>query len=298
MRPRPVGLKTRLLLAALELASFAAGVVPRHTVAEPICRALGIVWYLLSPAARDAVRDNLRHILGRQPTRRQIVSVFQNGMLSYWDLLVIPHFSLPGVLDMVDIHGAELVAAGLEQGRGVVVCTGHLGSVSFVGQIFPAMGYKISGLLEPLEPPELYDFFASKRRALGANLLPVSTGALRELLLALRRNELLGLVTDRDVTGTGPYVQFFDAPTRFPDGPAALALRTGAPVLIAMCTRKADGRFDAWINQVPPVPLTGDTKEDVLRLTRAIASGLQYHIANHPEQWTVFQKRWPPGMRP
>jgi KDO2-lipid IV(A) lauroyltransferase len=257
-----------------------------------MCRGLGVFWYLAAPGARDAVHDNLRHILGREPTRQQIVGVFQNGLLNYWDIFAIPHFSLQRVLELVDIHGLEYVVSGVEQGRGVILCTGHLSSVSFVGQVFPALGYRITGLLERLEPPELYEFFSRQRTALGARLLPVGTAALRELLLALRRNELLGLVTDRDVTGTGPFIQFFDAPTRFPDGPAALAVRTGASLLIAVCTRKADGRFDAWIHPVPSVPLTGNTREDVLHVTRAIASSLEYHIASHPEQWTVFQKRW------
>jgi KDO2-lipid IV(A) lauroyltransferase len=113
------------------------------------------------------------------------------------------------------------------------------------------------------------------------------------LLGALRRNEVLGLVTDRDITGTGPQVPFFGAPTQFPDGAAALSVRTGAPILIAVCARKPNGRFDAWIEPLPPVSPTGDSKEDILAITRAIAGRLEYHIASHPEQWTVFQQRWP-----
>jgi len=74
---------------------------------------------------------------------------------------------------------------------------------------------------------------------------------------------------------------------------AALAVRTGAPILIAIATRRPDGRFDALFEPLPTVELTGDPKVDVLRLTQAIARRLEYHIASHPEQWTVFQKRWP-----
>jgi KDO2-lipid IV(A) lauroyltransferase len=104
---------------------------------------------------------------------------------------------------------------------------------------------------------------------------------------------VVGLVTDRDVTGTGPFVPFFDALTRFPDGGAALAVRTGAPIIIAISIRKANGRFDALFEPLPTVPMSGDTKQDVLAVTRSVARRLEYHIANHPEQWTVFQKRWP-----
>jgi phosphatidylinositol dimannoside acyltransferase len=115
----------------------------------------------------------------------------------------------------------------------------------------------------------------------------------RELLSALRRNELLGLVTDRDINGTGPRIEFFGAPTTFPDGAAALAVRTGAPILAAVARLRPDGGFDGLIEPALDVPTTGDAKQDVLALTRAVAARLEYHIASHPQQWTVFQKRWP-----
>jgi KDO2-lipid IV(A) lauroyltransferase len=289
---RAPALKTRLLLAALEGVGAVTGVVPRST-AEPLCRLLGLAWYAAAPPARSAVRDNLKHVLGQQPTRREIMAVFQHGALNYWDTFAIPHHTKRGILDMVDIHGVENIDAALASGRGVIMASAHLGSVALVGQILPALGYTMTGLLEPLDPPELHEFFARQRQALGARLLPVGTGALRELLQALRRKEVLGLVTDRDVTGSGPMVRFFDAQAQFPDGPAALAVRTGAPILIAVSTRKRGGRFDAWIEPLPEAARTGDVKEDVLRITQAIAKRLEYHIASHPDQWTVFQKRWP-----
>jgi lauroyl/myristoyl acyltransferase len=214
-------------------------------------------------------------------------------MLNYWDTLAIPHFSLRGILDLVDVHGAEHIAAAHRGGKGVIVASAHLGSVALAGQILPALGYATIGLLEPFEPPEAYAFFANQRQSQGARLLPSGTSALRELLLALHRGEVIGLVTDRDVTGSGPTIDFFGAPTTFPDGAAALSVRTGAPILVAVAIRKPDGRFDALIEPLPAIVKTTDKKADVLQVTRNLASSLEYHIANHPEQWTVFQERWP-----
>jgi KDO2-lipid IV(A) lauroyltransferase len=88
-------------------------------------------------------------------------------------------------------------------------------------------------------------------------------------------------------------VQFFDAPTRFPDGLPALSVRTGAPILPSIAVRHPNGKLEAIIEPPLPIPASGDTKRDVLELTQAMARRLEYHIANHPEQWTVFQKRWP-----
>lgn len=259
---------------------------------ERLCRVAGSLWYLSAPAARAAVRDNLRHILRREPSWREVMTVFHHGAFNHWDTLAIPRFTLARVRDLVDVRGAEHIPAALAQGRGLVCATAHLGSVSFVGQILPALGYSVVCLVEPLEPPELLEFFTRSRQGLGARMLPLGRSALRELLLALRRNEAVALVTDRNVTASGPTVEFFDARTRFPDGVGALAVRTGAPILIAVATRRADGRFDALFEPLPAVALTGDSKTDVLLLTQAVAKRLEYHIANHPEQWTVFQNRW------
>jgi KDO2-lipid IV(A) lauroyltransferase len=291
---RAISLKTRFLIAGLEALSWLAGVLPRGS-AEALCRVAGLFWYAAARTAREAVRDNLQHILGRQPRSLEIARVFQYGALNYWDTFAIPHVNHAALLDLVDVHGAEHLAAARAHGHGVMTCTAHLGSVAFVGQVVPALGYPMVGLIEPLASPELFEFFARQRQAQGARLLPISTGALRELLLALRRNEVVGLVTDRDITGTGPRVPFFDASTQFPDGAAALAVRTGAPIVIAISIRKRNGRFDAVFEPLPPVLLTGDTKKDVLALTQAVARRLEYHIAKHPEQWTVFQRRWPEG---
>jgi len=268
-------------------------VVPRERYSEPACRLVGAGWYLGQPAARAAVHDNLRHVLGRDPTRREVVGVFQHGALNYWDTFALPHFTHQRLTQLVDVHGREHIDRAREEGHGVICAGAHLGSVAFVAQVLPALGYPVTGVIEQFEPREVFEFFSKQRQALGTRLLPAGTGAVRELLLTLRRNELVGLVTDRDVSGTGPTIRFFDAPTRFPDGAAWLSLRTGAPILIAVAVRKAGGRFDARIEALPPVERSGDTRADVLRLTQAVAERLEYYVASHPEQWTVFQRRWP-----
>jgi KDO2-lipid IV(A) lauroyltransferase len=290
-RLRSVGV--RLAVVGLNAASTVAGALPRRTFGEVICRLAGAIWYLTKAGARAAVRDNLRHVLGREPSRREIAAVFRHGAYNYWDTLALPHYTHQQMLEIVDLHGFELIDQALARGHGVICAGPHLGSVAFVAQVLPALGYTVVGLVEPFEPPEVFEFFARQRQALGTRLMPSGTAGARELLLALRRNEVVGLVTDRDVTGSGPIIPFFNALTHFPDGAAALALRTGATILIAVTIRKRDGRFDARIEPLAPVERTGDSRRDVLEVTRAIARRLEYYVANHPEQWTVFQRRWP-----
>jgi KDO2-lipid IV(A) lauroyltransferase len=292
-QPRVTSLGVKLFVGGLRLASAAAGRLPRERYAEPICRVVGALWYLSRPDSRAAVRDNLCHILGRPPSRELVASVFRHGAFNYWDTLALPHFTYEALMALVDLHGIELLAEARAQGRGVICAGAHLGSVALVAQILPGLGYPVTGVIEQFEPVEVFEFFSQQRQVLGTRLLPAGPAAAREMLLALRRNEVVGLVTDRDVAGTGPIIPFFDAPTRFPEGAAWLSTRTGAPILIGTAIRKPGGRFDAWLERLPDVAFTGERKRDILAVTQAVAGRLEYYVANHPEQWTVFQRRWP-----
>ncbi|MDQ3811669.1 MAG: lysophospholipid acyltransferase family protein [Chloroflexota bacterium] len=270
--------------------------MPRAAVGEPMCRLGASLWYAGAPAAREAVRDNLRHVLGREPRPGEVREVFFNGALNYWDVLLIPSLSKPRLFELVRLHGKEHIDAARAAGRGVILAGAHLSSVSLVGQMVPALGYPTLSILEPIQPPRLYDFFTRRREALGGRMLPATSFVVREMLAALKRNEVVGVVSDRDLRGTGVLVRFFDAPARFPDGLAALALRSGAPMLPSVAVRRADGTFEAIIEPPLPVPSTGNPKQDALALTQALAGRLEYHIAKHPEQWTVFQRRWSEGF--
>lgn len=283
----------RALIGALQTLTWLAAIIPRYPYAEALCRTAGIAWYLLGRSARAAVRANLRHVYGRPPTRLEVLRVFQNGALNYWDTFAIVGYDAARIRDLVDFHGIAHLEEALAGGKGAIIASAHLGSVAFVGQAVPTLGFPTTGLIEPIRPPELFDFFARQRSHHGIHLLPAGSSGLRALLAALRRNEVVGLITDREFGGHGVSVGFFDAPTTFADGVASLSVRTGAPVLIGVCARKARGRFDTWFEPLPPVLRSGDQKANIRAITQALARRLQYHVANHPGQWTVFQARWP-----
>ena len=65
----------------------------------------------------------------------------------------------------------------------------------------------------------------------GLTIVPLDREAGGALLRTLRDGKLVGLLCDRDIAGNGVEVEFFGERTTLPAGPAALALRTGAPIL-------------------------------------------------------------------
>ena len=253
----------------------------------------GEIAYALGRDARAAVRANLQHVLGRPPPQRLVRAVFRHGALNYYDLLRLPRLDAATLRASVDVRGWEHLEAARALGRGVLLVTAHLGSVSLVGQIVAVGGCPANVVVEALNPPQLLDLMQGLRGSHGITPLPAGPGLLRAIVAALGRNEVVGLLSDRDVLGSGVEVTFFGARTRLPGGAAGLGLRTGAVVLPAFTARHPGGRYMAWFE--PPIALvqTGNVRADVQINTEHITRLIEAAIRRYPEQWAVFQRVWP-----
>ena len=114
------------------------------------------------------------------------------------------------------------------------------------------------------------------------------------MLKSLRNNEVLCLLSDRDITGGGIEVEFFGERTKLLAGPATLALRTGAALLptAAYFTDRGVGHHGV-IGAPMNCERHGKLREDVHRITQELAYELETLIRRAPEQWHLLQPNWP-----
>jgi lauroyl/myristoyl acyltransferase len=154
-------------------------------------------------------------------------------------------------------------------------------------------GHKLVAVVEPVEPPELFEWFSAQREGFGLEIVPLGPDVLTRVLAALRANRIVCLLCDRDLSGDGVEVEFFGERTTLPGGPATLALRTGA-ALLPVAAYFAEGR-DHHAVVLPPIEVTRDgrLREDVARITQMLASAFEDLIRQAPEQWHLLQPNWP-----
>jgi KDO2-lipid IV(A) lauroyltransferase len=155
-------------------------------------------------------------------------------------------------------------------------------------------GHKLTVVVEALEPPELFEWFVDLRQKLGMNVVPLGPDAGSTVLKALRDNEVVCLLCDRDIGGGGVDVEFFGERTTLPPGPVTLALRTGAALLptAVYFTRRTDGHY-AIVRPPLSMERQGGLRDDVARITQDLARELEGLIRRAPEQWHLFQPNWP-----
>lgn len=247
---------------------------------------------------RDMVERHMRRVVPGATdgqVRRLTQRVFDGYARYYVESFRLPTLTAKQVAASFEVEGYEehLVAA-LARGKGAILALPHLGGWEWAGRWAADLGNKMTVVVEPLEPPELFDWFVRLRQKFGMKVIPVGPEAGAAALAALRANEVLCLLCDRDISGTGVPTNFFGERTLLPAGPATLALRTGAALLptAVYFTDRRDGHLGVIR---PPVDCQrlGRLRDDVSRITNLVTKELEDLIRRAPDQWHLLQPNWP-----
>ena len=258
---------------------------------------------------RTMVARHLRRCHGSgitdQALEREVRRLFVSYARYWMESARIPGTS-PAELDAeTSYEGVEHLERALAAGKGVIMALPHLGGWDFGGAWFASVGrYPLTVVVEPVEPPELLTWFTELRRSVGLEIVPLGPGAATAVMRRLRDGGVVGLLSDRDILGTGVEVEFFGERTTLPSGPATLGLRTGAAILPTAVYFTGRRGHHGVVR--PPVALerTGGFREDIARVTQLLANELEALIRRDPSQWHLLQPNWPsdrelvPGSRP
>ena len=246
---------------------------------------------------RSMIERHLRRVTPSISTialKRQSQQAFDSYMRYYTESFRLPSLSKKYVSKHFSVDGFHHIDTALEKGNGVILALPHLGGWEWAGRWMADNGHRLTVVVEPLNPPELFEWFAKLRSDLGMNVVPLGPQAAGEILAALKRNEVVCLLSDRDIHGGGVEVEFFGETTTLPAGPAMLGIRSQAAVLPVgvYFTPSIDGHH-AVVR--PPLALerVGGLRESVKVGTQELARELEGLIRRAPEQWHLFQPNWP-----
>jgi KDO2-lipid IV(A) lauroyltransferase len=183
------------------------------------------------------------------------------------------------------------VDAALAGRRGAILLTAHLGAFDCLSQLFASRGYRVNAVLGRTMWRPKFEAAVALRRARGVNVHEASPGALRAMIGALRRNECVAFLGDRDFFENGTRVEFFGRVTTLPSGGVRLARETGASVVAGYLLRVGDG-YELILDEPFTVERTADRQADVARGMERVVASLMRAIASAPGQWAVFQPVW------
>jgi lauroyl/myristoyl acyltransferase len=281
----------RRLFHYIRVTAWAANRLPRGA-AVPVSRALADAVVALPKSDRDRHfaalhQSRARGVVLEGRVRQQAVREAFESYARYWmESLRLPEMDPADVDAGFSIEGLEHIKAALDAGTGAILALPHVGGWEVGGSWFVRQGFPLTVVVEALKPPELFGWFADLRKSQGFTVIPLSRSAGLSVVRALRANQIVALVSDRDIAGGGVEVEFFGERTTLPAGPATLASRLKVPLLPTAVYFDGPGHH-AVVR--PPIPLDGD----VATITQILAHELEDLIRAAPEQWHLFQPNWP-----
>jgi len=149
----------------------------------------------------------------------------------------------------------------------------------------------VNFIVRPVRSPRLEMMVNRSRESMGIKCISRGT-SIKEALKCLKRNEILGILSDIDTSVDGVFVDFFGRPAFTPRGPASIALRTGAALIPAFIIRQKDDAHKVVIEKALELEITGNQEEDVLINTARFTKIIESYIRKYPEQWIWIHKRW------
>ncbi len=257
-------------------------------------RALGLAFYTLDGAHRRIAQRNLAAAFpGRPLAERRAIArrAFAHFGRLLMELLKFSTLSPAAMLARVDVVGEERARAAYAQGKGVLFVTGHFGFWELQAMVHALRVEPIAVLARALDNAALNRLLEDMRMKTGNSVI-YRKGTIRRVLRMLQEGHGVAVLIDQHIqTRDAISVDFFQRPAATTAAVAALALRTGAPIMPVFALPIAGGRY-RMIYEHPVEPPRADSQDAVRELTQRCTDVLEMYVRRHPELWLWMHRRW------
>jgi len=239
--------------------------------------------FLNAKREKQIIKKNLSYC-GIESSSYNVFRTFVNYGICLMDLFRVPVYDRKNLEKMVEFKGSENLTNALQLNRGVILITGHIGNWDLGGVYLASQGFGLSAVVEDI--PRLSDFYNFLRSRTGMKTIFMKE--IDQMILALKKNEILVLLGDRDLTGSGLRVKFLGGEKSLPRGPATFAIKYKTPIVFASFTLNEGQKPYQLVISEPII----SSKETQVELTQIIANRLSDYIRQYPTQWFVFEDEW------
>jgi KDO2-lipid IV(A) lauroyltransferase len=255
---------------------------------------LGGAFYTLDSAHRRIALRNLATAFPSRPDaeRRAIArAAFAHFGRLLLELLRFATLTPRQMAARVEVDGAERSRAAYAQGKGVLFVTGHFGYWELQAMVHAVQVQPVAILARALDNPHLNRLLESIRQRTGNEVI-YRRGTIRRVIRTLQAGRGVAVLIDQHImTRDAIYVDFFERPAATTTAVAALALRTGAPVLPVFALPLGRGRYRMiYEHPIEPPPL--DSPDPVREFTQRCTDVLEMYVRRHPEFWLWMHRRW------
>src|SRR5580704_3358774 len=270
--------------------------LPPRRVARGIGALIGRIALLLTPRLTRVGDLNLRLAFPQKSPaeRRQILrKLYRNLGWLLAEFCQMPGYTVQQTESFICYDGLEHYLAARDQGKGVLILTGHLGAWELSSFYHSLMGYPMSIVIRRLDNP-LVDNLVNRIRCLHGNQVLHKDDFARGLLASMRRGETVGILMDTNMTPPqGAFVEFFGQSACTGTGMARIVMKTGARVLPGfLLWEEATQQYVLRFGDPLRLAASGDVEADAVANTASFTKVIEDYIRQYPDQWLWVHRRW------
>lgn len=261
---------------------------------------IGRLAYHVLPFRRAVVLSNLRTVFGDRLDPGEIRALaqcfYQHILRLCFETFVMSWVPKSSLRDRVRIEGDRHLREASDQGKGVLLLTGHFGNWELVPVAamlhFPELKGRFHVLRRLLVNKFVERVLFGRFSAAGLDVIP-KRGSLGRVLDALARNEIVAFIMDQHAKPgkDGVVVDFFGRKAGTFKSLAVIARSTGSPVVPAYCYREKGGHVMRFLEPVRWIE-RADPDEEIAVNTLEYNRVLERIVLEHPEQWYWIHRRW------
>jgi len=249
----------------------------------------------MSHKRRHVAYANLKAALGRRFEAHELQQIaartYENIAQLGIEMFRFPSFDQSYVDKFLTIEGYEKMEQALLENRGIIFLAAHFGNWELSSVVSAIVGHPMKILVREQRHSRLNDFLTAMRETHGNEMIGKGM-AVREIVKALRDNQIVGILSDQSGGPDGIFVELFGRRTTTPPGVVSIAKRTECIVLPSFIIRGKNGHHRIEINDPLIIPNTGDDERDIkMGLTNYLKT-LEHYISMYPDQWLWGHKRW------
>jgi len=264
------------------------------SLVEPIGAVIGLSFYVFDRTHRRVAERNVAGAFPSRPARerRQIVrGAFAHFGRLLFALLKFSTLTPEQVLARVEFEGEDRVRLAYSRGKGVLFVTGHFGYWELQALAHPLRLGSMAVMARLLDNRALNALLEAMRTRTG-NSVVYRQGAMRRVMRLLQAGQGVGILIDQHILGRDAVqVSFFDRPAATTPAVAALALRTGAPVVPLFALPLGGLRY-RLVYEPPVEPPPAASPDAVVEFTQRCTDVLEMYVRRHPSLWLWMHRRW------
>jgi KDO2-lipid IV(A) lauroyltransferase len=254
-----------------------------------------VFYYVFVKRDKKIMMKNIRAVIGEDADDTEVnryrFRVYRNFAKYLADFFRTPIFTEKFISENIEIRGKENIDKALAKGKGLILTSLHYGNWEWGGAMISGLGLPIKVVVLEHKSKKVNDFFVKQRKVNNVESIPLGL-SVRECFKALKKNEVIGIVGDKDYTNTGVIIDFFNAPAVIPKGPAAISLKTGAPIIVAIMQRQENDKFILFFDKAELPEPSGNHETDLKGFMGAYMRIFEKYVRQDPGQWYAFRNIW------